>query len=163
MAAPLVYAGVWGFNAYRAYRLAQAARVAAQVATAGAGVVTVSNQIDQARERSQTQAVPRTDACSTCDPKCKDLGDKIKKLRDELQKRHDEMREDTNDLFLNHRTLSQAHPQLGSWDGHVMQFEQKQQALRTKLREAEDAGCPEPEDDSWSQATRPSPTQPAPK
>ncbi len=165
MAVPLVIgAGVWawrGISAYRAYRAAQAAAAAATVVAAAA----VTNEgINAVREGAQTDAGVTTDYCATCqDPNCRDQGNKVKKRRDELQKRHDEMREDPQNLFQNHRTIANAHPVYGSWDGHIKQFTDKQANLRKLIDEYNKLdNCPRLDGDHWKQATRKPPSAPAP-
>jgi uncharacterized protein (DUF1501 family) len=163
MAVPLVIGGgIWawrGIQAYRAYRAAKAARQ----------VMAAANMTNQAmnavREDARADAGTTTDYCATCqDPKCKDKGQQVKKRRDELQQRHDEMREDTQNLFQNHKTIAQAHPVYGSWDGHVKQFKDKQANLRKLIKEYNDLdGCPKLEGDHWKQASRDAPSAPAPK
>ena len=74
------------------------------------------------------------------------------------------MREDTNDLYKNHRTIAQAHPQLGSWDGHVLQFMDKQKNLRKLIQQYNQLdGCPKLSGDHWNLASRKAPTRPMPK
>jgi uncharacterized protein (DUF1501 family) len=162
LAVPLVIgAGVWawrGISAYRAYRAAQAARALATAARAG-------QAINSAREGARADAGVTTDYCAICqDPKCRDQGKKVKQRRDELQKRHDEMREDPQSLFKNHKTIANAHPVYGSWDGHVQQFRAKQANLRKLIQEYNALdGCPRLDGDHWRQASREPPSAPAPK
>lgn len=94
-------------------------------------------------------------------PEQKKLQNKIKKFRDELKRRYAEMRKDQHDLYNTARTESEAKSDKGSWDGHVLQFEQKQKALRKLLNEAKTKGYAIP-DDAWRWATEASPVQPAP-
>jgi uncharacterized protein (DUF1501 family) len=163
VAIPLVIgAGVWawrGISAYRAYRAAQAA--AAVVAAAA-----VTNEgINAVRDSAQTDAGVTTDYCASCqDPNCRDKGKKVKDRRDELQRRHDEMREDPESLFQNHRTVANAHPIYGSWDGHIQQFRAKQANLRKLINEYNALdNCPRLDGDHWRQASREPPSAPAPK
>lgn len=165
MAVPLVVgAGIWAWRGISAYRAYRAAKAATMVASAGAAAVATNQGITAMRERAQTDAGVTTDYCATCqDPNCRDKGKKIKDRRDELQRRYQEMREDPHGLFQNHRTVAQAHPIYGSWDGHVQQFQGKQANLRRLIQEYNALdNCPRLDGDHWRQATRNPPSAPAP-
>ncbi|WP_155888451.1 hypothetical protein [Inquilinus limosus] len=100
-----------------------------------------------------------TDACSTCDPDpCKRLGQEITGKRNELAKRYSDLLEDKYGLFA---LRPDGIPGVGSWDGHIQQFENKQANLRKSLNEASARGCGD-QGDAWSWATREPPTRPSP-
>jgi RHS repeat-associated protein len=88
-----------------------------------------------------------------CEPLYKEI-DQLVKL---LKKRYWEMRADKNDLF-NTRPSGTM-----SWDGHQQQFTQVQRTLRRVLNEADSKGCTAYRSDAWSWATKPPPSQPAPR
>ncbi|WP_137136492.1 hypothetical protein [Rhizobium sp. FKY42] len=130
-------------------------------AAAGTAGLAMSNA--QQKANAKFKAAATTQACSTCPPpECKDNAEQREKLRNQLKKRAQEMREDKNNLFNDHYYEWQRHPTpgIGSWMGHVRQFQQKQKTIRDIIQIGETLGCPEPDDDSWHWATRPAPTQP---
>lgn len=143
MAAPVavgwavIEGGKWAFAAWRAWRIGAAA-----TATVAAAAVT-----HDAIEDARNTPVPMADSCSNCGPpQCGPLNDEIRALRDELEGRHRDMRIDTYDLF--NRAYSRSNPlflpngaRIGSWEGHVDQFRQKQTRLRNKIAEARGLGC----------------------
>lgn len=164
MVAPAVIAGgIWAYRAYRLWRAAQAiaATQAVPAATAGVlvgGTYVASEAISGAEEDAQATPVPTTDVCTTCPPPpgCGPLNDEIRALRDELEGRFRDMRIDSYDLF--NQAFSRSTPltlsngaRIGSWEGHVDQFRQKQTRLRRKTAEAREAGCPidTPDADRW--------------
>jgi hypothetical protein len=134
------------------------------VTTAATAAVVTNQSINAVREAAQTDAGTTTDYCATCqDPRCRDQGKKVKRRRDELQRRYQEMREDPHSLFQNHRSLANAHPDYGSWEGHIIQFQDKQGNLRRLIREYNALdGCPRLDGDHWQQATRSPPRAPGP-
>lgn len=126
----------------------------------------LASKMENANEKveEKTKDAATTDACSTCPkPECDELNKQIKERRDELQQRYDEMREDKLDLFNQHRTEAESAPGIGSWDGHVKQFQQKQRSLRKMLDAARSKGCSVTTDDAGKLGTTPAPTAPAPK
>jgi DNA-binding transcriptional MerR regulator len=131
----------------------------------------VENADEKAGAQLESGTVAATCATGNCPPppECKELEDKIRERRNELKKRYDEMRKDEFDLYNNH--LLESNPlyvdgvKIGSWNGHLRQFRQKQQSLRNAIKEAQDKKCPQGghPSDKWKWATEPSPSQPAPK
>ncbi len=144
------------------------------VGYAGSKVVeSVTAANEDANDKAKPVPIPDAATCATgnCPPPpgCKDLEDKINERRNELKKRYDEMREDEYDLYNNHKLESNPliidGVKIGSWNGHVRQFLQKQQSLRNAIKEAQDKGCPtdvHPKD-KWKWASETSPSQPRPK
>jgi erythromycin esterase-like protein len=133
----------------------------------GAGIVWMGGRaVDQAIEDADAAAnaglrdSAATEACSDCPPddRCRQLAAAIKARRDELAQRYAEMRADRFGLYGAGRA---GRPGIGSWHGHVEQFQGKQANLRRLLREAEQAGCG-PQGDAWQWATREPPARPAP-
>lgn len=121
---------------------------------------TVRDADDKAK--AQTSSKATTTPCSDCEPPdCKELQKKINNTRNELKKRYLKMREDDHDLYTRYKTLEEAHSIYGSWDGHILQFKQKQKSLRSKLSKAKEIGCPV-SGDSWKWATIDPPIKPAP-
>ncbi|MFN3824636.1 MAG: hypothetical protein ACK4GW_10475 [Pseudorhodobacter sp.] len=163
MAAPavgwaVVEGGKWAIAAWRAWRVATAT-------TAVVGAAAVTNEaIQNAQEDARSTPVPAVDACSTCGPPgCGPLNEEIRDLRDELEERHRDMRIDRYDLF--NRAYSASNPlylangaRIGSWEGHVRQFREKQNRLRRKVAEAREMGCDiaTPDADRWSTISAPS-------
>ncbi|WP_218079555.1 hypothetical protein [Anthocerotibacter panamensis] len=49
--------------------------------------------------------------------------------------RHEDLLEDQHNLYTKHQTLKQAHPQYGSWEGHVKQYEGDRRGLANRLNE----------------------------
>lgn len=100
----------------------------------------------------------QTDVCTTCTPPpgCGPLNGDIRRVRDELEERYRELQIDKFDLFNKH--FSRANPlyvdggKVGSWEGHIDQFRQKQTNLRNNLIKARELGCPiqTPDADRWS-------------
>jgi len=115
----------------------------AAVAT-GAVIVDNMNEANKAAGSSQSGTSSYADACSSCQPapECDKKANEIEKTRNELKKRDSEMYEDQHDLFGRYYSESTPHPQYGSWEGHLRQFQQKQQRLRRLLGEYDTMGCP---------------------
>ncbi|WP_218079925.1 hypothetical protein [Anthocerotibacter panamensis] len=49
--------------------------------------------------------------------------------------RHKDLLEDKHDLYTKHLELDQAHPQYGSWEGHVKQYNSDRRGLANRLNE----------------------------
>lgn len=134
----------------------------------GAGVVwlggkTVAAIIGADEAAEQDLAGAHVDVCSTCPPppQCGPLNDKIRETRDELEQRYREMKVDKEDLynlaFEENNPLYRNGGRIGSWEGHLRQFRQKQINLRTNLERARRLGCPirTPDADRWSSVQPP--------
>jgi hypothetical protein len=83
-----------------------------------------------------------SEVCATCD-KCGPLLDKINSLMAEIKRRRIDMRVDKEELY---KIRPGKKPGIGSWPGHIQQFENKQAQLRTTLAKARENGCPVPPD-----------------
>lgn len=129
----------------------------------GIGALIVQSADDDAEE-NLSGAQTGDDVCSTCEPppECQDLEDKAKKRRDKIQQRYQELRQDQHDLYRNHYYKWQAHPDYGSWAGHIEQLQGWQRGLRNILDESRSRGCPSIPGDVNRAATRDLPTQPRP-
>ena len=150
----------------------QAAKMAATAAQQRAGPEASKAIVHHAAKVDEKGANKPTSATQSCPVKAgqkgpgdeppdqKKLQNKIKKLRDELKRRYAEMRKDQHDLYNKARTKAQAIKQIGSWDGHIEQFEDKQKALRKLLNEVQGKGYTIP-DDAWRWATEAPPVKPA--
>ena len=145
-------AGEVAVEGYEAYRAAQAAKAAMALAAAAAAT-------QAAKQGVQTQA------CSTCDPPdpCEQIEKDANARRNELAQRYAELREDKYNLYeLFLRDPNARVPGIGSWNGHVQQFRNKQANLRSTLDKSRTNGCsPAADAGKWSSIDPPS--QPAPK
>jgi hypothetical protein len=68
---------------------------------------------------------------------CLDLLQQIIELLNEVATRFNNALDDPHDLFRNHRTVGERHPDYGSWDGHRDRFYYDRGRLRHKLAEWE--------------------------
>ena len=50
-----------------------------------------------------------------------------------LLERWDHLKSDPHNLYQNHRTKAQAHPQYGYWDGHIQQFNNQKKGLKNRI------------------------------
>ena len=122
-------------------------------------IANMSSAEEEAQAKSKTGTV--ADTCSTCQPPgCDDKNKKIDERVEELKIRHRDMVEDTNNLFYHHYFTSQAHPQLGSYQGHQQQFDAKQKNLRKQINDARQAGCTVTNPDAEEWATNSAPQSP---
>ncbi len=120
---------------------------------------------DDAAEQDLSGA--QVDVCSTCPPppECGPLNDRIRQTRNELEERYRDMLIDEKDLY--NLAFEESNPlyidgvRIGSWQGHVRQFRQKQANLRRNTARARELGCPlqTPDADRWG--SRDAPTRPA--
>ncbi len=127
----------------------------------GIGALMVQSADDDAEE-NLSGAQSGAEACSTCEPpQCGPLNDEIRGLRNEIENRYRDMEIDQYDLF--NRAYSRHSPlvvngaTIGSWEGHVMQYEQKQTRLRNKTADARGLGCSitTPDADRWGSRSAP--------
>ncbi len=130
-----------------------------------------SSSAENAEQTAETELESGTqvEACSTCPPPpgCNDLNDQISRLRNELEERRRDMQIDRYDLF--NRAFSRSNPlivdgvRIGSWEGHVDQFRQKQTALRNRVARARSMGCSinTPDADRWGSIDAPSRPSPS--
>ncbi|TPL03037.1 MULTISPECIES: DUF4150 domain-containing protein [unclassified Mesorhizobium] len=74
---------------------------------------------------------------------CAELGIRIRQRIEELEDRHQDFLDDNYDLFTNHRAVNNRHPKpgVGSWDGHVIQYDGQQRNLRRMLLEYSGLNC----------------------
>jgi hypothetical protein len=142
MAAFLIPVAVWGFNAYRVYRLAQMATTAAGAVRGASVIMSAANNASQDLDDKQTRA----EVCSTCEPppECKDLENAMRNDAETIHRRIEDMKIDQHSLFDKHYYEWQRHPQLGSWKGHERQIKQVQKSLENKRKESEILNCPKP-------------------
>lgn len=54
-------------------------------------------------------------------------------LKRGIIERFTQLLEDSNNLYVKHRTVGESHPQFGSWEGHQQAYEQQQRGLREAL------------------------------
>lgn len=177
MGLPAVVLGLWGYRAYRGYRsyravqaarhLAEAAEQLATPVATGTAVLSTNQSIEQAQSEAEAEGDVTTDWCATCeDPNCRDQGEKIRQRVEELKSRYNDMLRDEQNLFQNHYDIGDAlyldGVKIGSWVGHLMQYDAKQRNLAKLLRDYKDMGCPELSGDEVEEwATRPPPDGPA--
>lgn len=130
-------------------------------------MLTANQAAEQAQEESTAEERTTSDWCATCeDPDCRNKGDQIRQRVEELQSRANDMLRDEHNLFQNHYALEDAlfidGAKIGSWVGHLMQYDAKQRNLAKLMREYDKLGCSEMAGDAaedW--ATRPPPDGPA--
>jgi hypothetical protein len=61
-----------------------------------------------------------------------------------LIERWQDLNNDPRNLYQNHRTRAQAHPQYGSWEGHQDQYRDQQRGLRDRIRQWVRNNCDDP-------------------
>lgn len=161
MAIPLAYWAVGGLI------VATGATIAWQQSGGPEATAEALNNLAQsmqgANQQAQTQAPAISTTCTgncTPPPNCNDRNNKIKERVDELRQRFQDMVQDANNLYYHHYFTSQAHPQLGSYQGHQQQYDMKQKNLRRQMKEAEDAGCTVDVDEAEDWATNSHPQSP---
>lgn len=129
----------------------------------GVGGYALIQGADDDAEQNLSGAETGAEACSTCEPpQCGPLNDEIRNLRDEVEGRFNDMEIDQYDLFSKaysrHTPLVVNGASIGSWEGHLMQYEQKQTRLRNKTADARSLGCKiaTPDADRWGSRSAPS-------
>lgn len=76
---------------------------------------------------------------------CSELLEQIKNLARQIAFRVQDLRSDIHDLFLYHRTLDEAHPTYGSYEGHQIQVDEKKNRLNRLIRRhRQHDRCPPP-------------------
>jgi len=169
---------MWAARIYKAIRVIQPVAQATAAATGAAGAagaaVTLSQAIEEAREKASLKEKETVDTCSTCsDPKCDETSRKIKERihgRKGLKKRYDDMLEDTKGLYENNferdNPLYENGVKIGSWKGHQIAYAQDQRNLGNLLNKYYEMGCSnlgsDEADEALEWARRPSPQRPRP-
>lgn len=120
------------------------------------------NNADEEADKTLSSDESEAEACSTCEPppECKELSEKATQKRNEITKRFQELLDDRHQLYRNHYYKWQAHPDFGSWVGHLEQIDGWQRGLRNDLEKSRTLGCPPVSSDINRAATRQPPTKP---
>ncbi|MFL9584473.1 RHS repeat-associated core domain-containing protein [Stenotrophomonas sp. AB1(2024)] len=123
----------------------------AGTSSSGLGAAGVAAAASLARDSAKTQ-----DDCPVQD-KCEKIYATIRTILAVVKKRYWDMRQDGMDLFTTRPTGKM------SWAGHQQQFRSWQVNLRGYLEVADAMNCKGYPSDAWEWATKPVPTQPAPR
>lgn len=123
----------------------------AGTSSSGLGAAGVAAAASLARDSAKTQ-----DDCPGQD-KCEKIYATIRAILAVVKKRYWDMRQDGMDLFATRPTGKM------SWAGHQQQFRSWQVNLRGYLEVADAMNCNGYPSDAWEWATKPVPTQPAPR
>ncbi len=145
--------------------LAACANPANAAGCAAAGI-TGSGQRILAKKLSQL-AKNYLESCNNKQDPCPELLEEIEELKLEIKDRYWQMLVDRWDLYVEARQVgsnpndpNSALNGKGTWDGHRIQYENKQNSLRNLLKLAAEFGCQVPPDAvDWS--TRPAPIRPS--
>jgi hypothetical protein len=125
----------------------------------GVGIAETQDEINKTFGDKEAAKVEECPAPPGEPPECETLQTQIRAVLNELKQRYAEMREDKYGLY----PIRPARiPGVGSWPGHVQQFEDKQSQLRKLLNQSDTLGCkPQNPDARWWSSVEP-PRQPEP-
>jgi hypothetical protein len=100
----------------------------------------MSPPIRDAINDSLNKAVDAAKDALSCE--CEPIQREIDGLVYELDMRVERLLMDEHSLYDYHRTLRLAHPEHGSWEGHIQKYLKLQQDLRVAIAQAKAKNCP---------------------
>jgi len=126
-------------------------------AATGAAVGIAANQYAKSQAQSTLTTANPGNPCPSC---CGELRKQIYDQVEELKQRFEDMRVDSEGLFSDpSRVFFRADgSKIGSWDGHVKQFQDKQKRLKKMLKQHLDDDCGDAPGgaESWANTKPPS-------
>jgi hypothetical protein len=104
------------------------------------GAVLMSPPARDALNNALSNAVDAVKDKLSCE--CEPIQREIDGLVYELEMREERLLMDEHSLYEYHRTLRLAHPDHGSWEGHIQKYQKIQQDLRLAIAKAKAKNCP---------------------